>query len=159
MARQLIASLGLAVAAGSCAAAQPPPELSGLWSAGDAACAAGVGVRFREGAIEAVYDRETEVLFEHPHYEVLPDDERFRVRITYKLPELAGGAHSVGARGVLVLAQQPDGGVAPESHQMVDARTGAARIRIQDDAAQALMTLEPCDGRPSRQGLRGLSSN
>ncbi len=150
------ASLGLALAAASCAGSAPPQELAGLWSAGAAACAAGVGVRFGPGAIEAVYEGDVQILFAEPHYEVLGDPaNRFRVRITYRLPELAGGARSAGARGVLVLAQQPDGGVAPESHQMLDPRTGAARMRIQGDAAEALLTLEPCGAHPWREQLRG----
>jgi len=159
MMRQLFAPLGLAAAAAGCVGHGPPAELSGLWSAGAAACAAGVGVRFGPGAIEAVYDRDVEILFEEPRYEVLPDHERFRVRITYRLPELAGGAHSVGAHGVLVLSQQPGGGVAPESHQMLDPRTGAARMRIQGDAAEALLTLEPCGAHPWREDLRGRGSS
>jgi hypothetical protein len=159
MARAIFALFGAAVAAAGCAGPRPPSELSGLWSAGPAACAAGVGVRFSDDAIEAVYDRQVETLFERPRYEVLEDiGQTFRVRITYELPQLAGGARSVGAHGVLVLARQPGGGIAPERHTLMDARTGAARLRIAEDPATTLLTLEPCrPDHPWREGLRGRS--
>lgn len=155
MARRISALLGLALAAGGCAGAAPPDELDGLWSAGPAACAAGVGVRFGADAIEAVYDDEAEILFEQPRYEEVSSEDRFRVRITYALPRLPGGARSAGAHGVIVLAQQPGGGLAPEAHTLLDPRTGAARMRLANDPAVALLTLEPCGAHPWREELRG----
>lgn len=153
MARALIA-FAIVVLAG-CASDRPPAELSGLWSAGQASCEAGVGVRFRSGRIEAVYDTEGEVLFERPRYELLESHGNvFRVRIEYKLPHRPGGARS-GARGELVLARDAGGRLVPESHTILDARTGAARLRIEGDPAIALMTLEPCGEHPWRGGLRG----
>ncbi len=151
MARSPIALLGLALAA--CAGASPPQELAGLWSAGPAACAAGVGVRFRADSIQAVYEDGIETLFANPRYEIEPGDT-FRVRIVYDLPEVTGGAHTEGARGVLVLARQRDGSIAPERHTLIDGRTGAARTRILDDPA-AVLLLQPCGAHPWREDLRG----
>lgn len=150
-----LALAGLAVAAAGCGDA-PPAELDGLWSANQAACAAGVGVRFTADAIEAVYARQRETLFEHPQYDVIGQGDDFRVRITYALPRMAGGAHDPGAHGVLVLARSGDGGVAPAMHNLVDGRTGAARLRIADDPARSVLTLRPCAAHPwDDQGLRG----
>lgn len=152
----LIAISGLAVALAGCSGAGPPSELHGLWSAGQAACDAGVGVRFGADAIDAVYDREQQTLFEHPRYRVEEGGDNFRVRIFYDLPHQPGGARSVGARGMLVLARMPDGGLAPVDHNLLDARTGAARVRIANDPAMTALTLEPCDAdHPWREGLRG----
>lgn len=151
----LTALIGIALTAAGCSAARPPEELSGLWSAGPAACAAGVGVRFNADAIEVVYARQTEVLFERPRYHVEDGGDDFRVRILYDLPRMAGGARSLGAHGVLILARQADGSIAPETHNLLDARTGAARLRIADDPAQTALTLAPCGAHPWRQGLRG----
>lgn len=133
----------------------PPAELNGLWSAGPAACAAGVGVRFQADAVEVVYDDETETLFDHPRYNLESSGASFRVRITYELPHVAGGARVAGAHGVLVLARQPDGSIAPLTHSIVDARTGAARMRIADDPAAQALTLSPCGAHPWREELRG----
>lgn len=154
-ARSLFAVAGAALAAAACSGSRPPEELSGLWSAGQAACAAGVGVRFERSAIEAVYDDEAQTLFQRPHYDVEEHGRSFRVRITYELPPLASGSPAVGGRGVLVLARQPDGGVAPLSHTLIDPRTGAARQRIRDDPAITALTLQPCgDQRWRDDGLR-----
>ncbi len=156
MARALLsfAVLGATLAAAGCGGSAPPAELSGLWSAGPAACTAGVGVRFGPNAIEAVYQSQAETLFERPRYSIVGGDG-FRVRIVYDLPHLAGGARSVGAQGVLVLARQTDGGIAAEAHNLVDGRTGAARLRVLNDPAMALLTLEPCGRQPAREELRG----
>jgi hypothetical protein len=126
-----------------------------LWSAGPAACAAGVGVRFGSDAIEVVYADETQILFARPHYELESSGRTFRVRITYDLPRVTGGAHVAGAHGVVVLARQPDGGIAPLTHSIVDARTGSARMRIADDPAAAALTLSPCGAHPWKEDLRG----
>lgn len=155
-ARQFIALLGLSVAAG-CEASQPPPaELSGLWSAGQAACAAGVGVEFGTEAIEAVYEHERQTLFQHPSYEVEAAGDAFRVRIIYDLPRITGGVRAAGAHGVLVLQRQ-GAMIAPVSHTLIDPRTGAARLRIADDPAAAALTLTPCGDHPWRETLRGRS--
>jgi hypothetical protein len=135
--------------------ARPPEELGGLWSAGPAACAAGVGVRFNADAIEVVYEDETATLFDHPRYQLESSGISFRVRITYDLPRVTGGARVAGARGVVVLARQPGGGIAPLTHSIVDARTGAARMRIAGDPAVAALTLSPCGAHPWTEDLRG----
>lgn len=155
--RRLLIGL-LALALVGCAGQRAPEELSGLWSAAPAACEAGVGVRFRGDAIEAVYDTQVETLFARPNYEVEAQGEAFRVRITYDLPRIAGGVRTSGAHGVLVLARQPNGGIAPLRHALVDARTGATRTRIDRDPVLTLMTLEPCGPHPWREGLRGRTS-
>ena len=132
----------------------PPQELNGLWSAGPAACAAGMGVRFEPDAITAIYRNQRETLFEQPRYEVEERGAAFRVRIVYDLPRLAGGAQSAGAHGVLVLARDSDGVLAPTSHTLVDTITGSVRMRIADDPARAL-TLRPCGDHPWTEPLRG----
>jgi len=133
----------------------PPPELGGLWSAGPAACAAGVGVRFNTDAIEVVYEDETATLFEHPRYELESSGQSFRVRITYSLPRVTGGARVAGTHGVVVLARQPSGGIAPLTHAIVDGRTGSARLRLADDPAVTALTLAPCGADPWKEDLRG----
>lgn len=150
------ALLSLAFFVSACAErSHPPAELSGLWSAGPAACEAGVGVRFEDDAVIVVYDQETQTLFDNPRYNLESSGETFRVRITYDLPRVTGGARVAGAHGVLVLARQPSGGLAPLTHSIVDARTGSARMRIGgDDAAQSLR-LAPCGAHPWREELRG----
>ncbi len=156
MARIRFAVLGVVLAAAGCGGAAPPTELAGLWSAGAAACAAGVGVRFERDAILAVYDRQAETLFAKPRYQIIAPGDDFRVRIEYRLPRMAGGARSVGARGVLVLARRGEG-LAPATHNLADGRTGAVRLRVADDPAAALLTLIPCGDHPWREGLRGRS--
>jgi hypothetical protein len=155
--RSIIAWLGLSLVSGCGGASAPPAELGGLWSAGDAACAAGVGVRFTSEAIEAVYEDHRETLFDQPRYVVENAGEDFRVRITYDLPRITGGANRVGAHGVIVLAR--DGrGIAPEAHNLIDGFTGTARLRIDDDPAVTALTLQPCGRHPWREDLRGLSA-
>lgn len=151
-----LALLSVSLLVSACAGPpHPPAELEGLWSAGPAACAAGVGVRFQADAVEVVYDDETQTLFDHPRYDPEGAGQSFRVRITYELPHVTGGARVAGARGVLVLARQPNGGLAPLTHSIVDARTGAARMRIADDPAVQALTLAPCGADPWREDLRG----
>ena len=155
--RWIIAWLGLSLAAGCGGASAPPAELGGLWSAGDAACAAGVGVRFTSEAIEAVYEDHNETLFDRPHYVVENAGEDFRVRITYDLPRITGAVERVGAHGMLVLVR--DGrGLAPKAHNLIDGFTGTARLRIDDDPAVTALTLQPCGRHPWREDLRGLSA-
>ncbi len=156
MARAQFVLLGLALASAGCGGTRAPAELAGLWSAGPAACEAGVGVRFRADEIQVVYDRQTETLFARPRYHVEEAGDQFRIRIVYDLPRLAGGASSAGAHGVVVLARRPDGGIAPAAHNLVDTRTGAVRLRVLDDPVRDLLTLEPCGPSPWREeGLRG----
>jgi len=157
--RPILALLGLSLASGCTAAAPPPPELAGLWSGGNAACDAGVGIHFTGDAIEAVYaNHEREVLFADPRYEVESGDGGFRVRIIYDLPHPPGGARVVGAHGVLVLERR-DGGIAPVAHTMIDGRTGAARLRVEEDPVMTALTLQPCGRHPWRERLRGLSAS
>lgn len=154
--RWIIACLVLSLTAGCGAGADPPRELAGLWSAGDASCAAGVGIRFTKEAIEAVYADQTETLFARPRYQVVDAGDAFRVRVTYELLVADGAAARPGARGVLVLVRR-GAMIAPEAHTRVDRLTGSAWTRINDDPAIAAMTLQPCGRHPWREPLRGLS--
>jgi len=151
---QIFVAAAFACFLAGCGAA-PPAELGGLWSAGPAACAAGVGVRFGADAIAAVYDRQHETLFDRPRYRVIRRGEDFRVSIDYDLPHQAGGAQSVGAYGVLVLDRSAEGGLKPESHALIDGRTGSVRIRIVNDPAMSAMVLQPCGPHRDAEGLRG----
>lgn len=155
---RLLAAICLALALSACGGSRPPSELVGLWSAGQASCAAGVGVRFGEDAIAAVYDNQRETLFAHPHYRVEESGEHFRVRVRYELPTRPGGARTVGAYGMLVLERGPDGALTTATHNMVDGRTGSARLRIANDPALSALNLEPCGAHPWREALRGRSA-
>lgn len=139
-----------------CGSDRPPTELAGLWSAGPAACEAGMGMRFEDNAIAAVYDGQREVLFQRPRYRVEEHGEEFRVRVSYDLPHLPGGAQSVGAYGVLVLTRDKEGVLRPSSHNLIDARTGSVRMRIVGDPALSF-ALQPCGPHPWREILRGRS--
>lgn len=153
--RLIIAGLGFALAACSDAAA-PPRELEGLWSTGDASCAAGVGIRFTQEAIVAVYPEEQEILFAAPRYDDISSEGRFRVRVTYALPDIDGAPPRPGARGEIVLSRH-GGLLAPERHVMIDGLTGSARMRIADDPVTTALTLQPCGRHAWREPLRGLT--
>ena len=158
--RSIIAWLGVPLAA-SCSGGgdpAPPAELAGLWSPNAAACTAGVGIRFTSDAIEAVYEDEQQTLFAHPRYAVENAGDAFRVRIIYDLPRPVGGANVVGARGVLVMERGEGARIAPAAHNLIDHRTGAARLRIDDDPAVTALTLQPCGRHPWREDLRGLTA-
>jgi hypothetical protein len=155
VARTLVISALIGILAVSACSAKPPAELAGVWSTGPAACEAGVGVRFEGNAIEAVYDRQRQTLFENPRYTLLRGGRMFRVRIVYDLPRLPGGAYSVGARGVVILGRQPDGRIAPLVHNLLDARTGAARLQFVGDPAVAALTLSRCGEALQPLALRG----
>lgn len=157
--RSLLAGFCLALVATGCGGERPPPELHGMWSAGQGACAAGIGVRFGARAIEAVYGRQSEILFERPRYRAERAGAEFRVRIVYDLPRRPGGAHSKGARGMLVLARNADGGLAPRAHHLSDRRTGSARLRLADDPAFAALRLHPCAPQAWREGVRGFDKS
>lgn len=157
-ARLIIAWLCLTLAS-ACSRTAPPAELNGLWSAGPAACQAGVGIRFRPKVIEAIYEDGHETLFDHPRYEVISAGEDFRVRIIYDLPRIAGGVRAVGAHGVIVLERSAEGGIRPATHTLIDGLTGSARVRIDDDPAATALTLQPCGRHPWREGLRGLTTS
>ncbi|MBS0383951.1 MAG: hypothetical protein JSS00_01220 [Proteobacteria bacterium] len=117
------------------------------------ACAAGVGIRFQGDAIQAVYDQRVETLFENPRYEVRGRGP-FRVRIVYDLPRLPGGAPVAGPSGVLELTRREDGSIAPTLHNLLDPRTGAARLQLVNDPAIAALTLTSCAPGTWRADLR-----
>jgi len=112
-------------------------------------------VRFESDKIEVVYEDSTQTLFEHPRYNLESNERSFRVRITYDLPRVTGGTRVAGAHGVLVLARQSGGGLAPVTHSIVDARTGSQRMRIANDPVVQALTLTPCGAHPWREDLRG----
>lgn len=149
--RRFTALLVLLALAGC--APKPPRELAGLWSAGPAACAAGVGLRFTPSAVEAIYGDDTQVLFAKPRYERL-EGERLRVRIAYALPVQPGGARS-GARGVLVMERGRDGWLRPVAHRIEDMRTGAVRMPIGQDRSDAALSVRPCGEGARNADLRG----
>lgn len=153
----LLRSAAMAGLAGlaACAGRAPPQELRGLWSVGQAACEAGVGVRFEPDRIAAVYADQREVLFAHPSYDADKAGDEFRVRIEYELPRPPGGAVSLGAHGVLVLERGEGGYLKPMTHALVDPRTGSVRMRIEGDPALAALALRPCGAHPWLEGLRG----
>jgi hypothetical protein len=147
--------LCLAASSSGCGAALgPPPELLGLWSAGPAACAAGVGLSFDNNAVQARVDDVREPLFEQPIYRRMGVGDAFRVRIDYQLPHAAGPTR-VGGRGALVLERGPEGRLRPVSHMMVDPLTGSARIRIKDDPVLSSLDLRPCGAHAWTEDLRG----
>lgn len=149
--------LALCLLASACAGGHAPRQLAGLWSAGPAACAAGVGVRFDDDEIAIVYDRQRQTLFERPRYFVESAGPRFRIRILYDLPRRPGGARVAGAYGVLVLDGAPGAPLHPESHNLIDSRTGSARLRITGDPAISALALKPCGTSPhsGQENLRG----
>ena len=74
--------MALCVLLSGCGGQKPPPELAGLWSAGPAACEAGIGLKFERDAVAAIYAGARETLFESPRYEALRSGDHFGVRIT-----------------------------------------------------------------------------
>jgi hypothetical protein len=149
--------LCLAATSSGCGASLgPPAELLGLWSAGPAACAAGVGLSFDNNAVQARIGNDRETLFEDPIYRREGVGEAFRVRIDYALP-LAPGVSHVGPRGALVLARGPEGRLRPVSHMMTDPLTGSVRMRIKDDPVISSLDLKPCGDHSWNGGLRGRS--
>ncbi len=151
--RRVFLVLALVVLAASCAGRSAPPrELSGLWSAGPGACDAGIGLRFEESAVAALYAGERETLFANPRYDARRDGDSFEVRIAYDPP---GAAPDGGVRGVLVLRRREDGWLTPIAHHMEDPRTGTTRMRIVDDAMALALTVRPCAEPVWIAGLRG----
>ncbi|MES1197411.1 MAG: hypothetical protein ABUL55_02190 [Pseudomonadota bacterium] len=135
----------LCLASAGCTGGGPPQQLSGLWSAGPAACEAGMGVRFDGDEIAVVFDRQRQALFERPRYHLEEvQGQSFRVRIEYELPVQPGGVRVAGAHGELVLIGEP-GALYPASHNLVDSRTGSARMRIINDPAMRALSLKPCN--------------
>jgi hypothetical protein len=128
----------------------------GLWSAGPAACAAGVGLSFDNNAVQARIGEDREALFENPIYRREGMGETFRVRIDYDLPHTQG-VSQVGPRGALVLTRGPEGRLRPVSHLMTDPMTGSVRMRIKDDPVMSSLDLKPCGHHAWNEGLRGRS--
>jgi hypothetical protein len=149
-----VLTVGLACSSG-CARSGPPEELAGLWSAGPAACEAGIGVRFETSAVAAIYENGGETLLKAPDYDVERRGARVRVRVVYQLPAAAGGARSPGARGVLIVERGGDGWLNAVTHRLEDTRTGSARIAIGSDPVAAAFHLRKCGAGAWIEGLRG----
>jgi hypothetical protein len=127
----------------------PPPALQGLWSTGPAACAAGVGLEFREDAIAAVYGSERETLFARPRYRETYTRAGLEISVDYELPQ------GRGMEGRLVLRRGDDGWLRPISHQMRTKLTGAVRAPIGEDRTALALTVRPCAPDAWLAGLRG----
>lgn len=140
MARMVLAFLVAYGALGGCAQG-PPPELGGLWSRSEEACAAGAGVRFEADAVRVYYGRSDRALFDQPNYAVERRGEEARIRIDYMQP--AGGAEA-GRRGRLVLHRTREGWIRPVSHQFADKTTGAVSVRLADEDVTRFFTLQLC---------------
>ncbi|MBI1185744.1 MAG: hypothetical protein GC206_00115 [Alphaproteobacteria bacterium] len=141
---------GAALLAGCGAGA--PKELNGLWASGPAACEAGLGVRFSDGAVSAHVDGAEQVLLEAPRYDLERRGTRVRVRIDYAPP---GGRRASPVRGVLVLERGDDGWLNAVTHRLEDSRTGGVQMRLRDDAMARIFRLRPCGEDAWIEGLRG----
>lgn len=134
-------------------AAGPPLELAGLWSRGEGACAAQLGVTFSKEAITAQTPDGRAILFKNPVYELEQGGPRFRVRIRYALPSVPGRVTGRGRFGVLILARDAAGWLHPVTHHTQDTRTGSARLRLAQPYVTQALTLVRCGA--NGFGLRG----
>ncbi|MBL8548574.1 MAG: hypothetical protein JNJ73_01210 [Hyphomonadaceae bacterium] len=148
-------ALSAALALTACGEEGPPSELAGLWSSGPAACEAGIGVRFKPEAVAAHYSVGDEALLQDPIYQIERRGAHVRVRIVYSLPTQTGGAHSPGARGILVVERGGDGWLNAVSHRLEDRRTGSARLVIANDPVATAFHLRKCGAGAWIEGLRG----
>jgi hypothetical protein len=121
-----------------------PPELDGLWSRSDSACAIGAGVRFEADAVRVFLGRDEEVLFDAPRYKVERRGRAARITIDYALPTRPGGGSGQGGRGVLILERDAENWIRPVSHQFADKTTGAVSVRLGEEEATRFFTLHRC---------------
>jgi hypothetical protein len=128
----------------SCARTPVPAELSGLWSRSLAACAAGLGVTFRNDAVQARFGKETFVLLSEPRYRVVPMGASALVRIEYKLPAAPGGVSPALGRGVVELERTPSGRLTPHQAWFLDRQTGTARAALKPGALEGALSLGLC---------------
>jgi hypothetical protein len=124
--------------------ARPPKELSGLWSTGPAACAAGLGVTFRRDGVWAHYAKDEFVLMAAPRYTVTPTPDGALVRIDYKLPGAPGGVAADLGRGVIELERSRMDRLRPVRSRFVDLRTGAATLPLHAGPMEQAMQLARC---------------
>lgn len=150
--RRVLAALAFFPLAGC---GEPPQELAGVWSAGPAACAAGMGLEFGKRSIDAVYAGERQILFQNPRYAVEHGPDALRIVVRYDAPP-AGGEKRV--RGEVVLERGADGWLKPLSRRLEDPRTGTVRIRIGDDPLTTALAVRRCGPDSFIPGLRGRSA-
>jgi len=115
-----------------------------------------MGVRFEPDAVAIVYDHDRQTLLERPRYTVEQAGPQFRIRIQYDLPQRPGGARVAGAFGAIVLEAAPGGRLRAASHNLIDARTGSARMRIAGDPAFAALSLTRCRRATDAGGIEEL---
>jgi hypothetical protein len=128
----------------ACARQAAPPELAGLWSRSLAACAAGLGVTFRDDAVSARFGGENFVLLSAPHYRVTPMGASALVRIEYQLPDAPGGVSAAPGRGVVEIERTPGGRLTPHQAWFLDRQTGTARAGLTPGPLQSALDLGLC---------------
>jgi hypothetical protein len=149
-----LVGVGACALLAACGASRPPPELAGVWSRGQGACEANVGVVFARDAVRMDLMGAGDSLIARPSYAVERAGERTRVTIRYPLTRRPGGVSARG-QGVLVLERGADGWLRPVSHRIRDARTGSVRVRLDGVAPlEEAFTLRRC-GDAWIDGLRG----
>jgi hypothetical protein len=121
----------LALCAVACAPRPgPPPELEGLWSRGEGACEAGLGVTFGHDAVRAQTMDGQHTLFAAPVYSVERRGAVLTVRIRYQFPDVAGAVTGRGRYGLLELSQDREGWLRLVNHYSIDTRAGSARLQL-----------------------------
>jgi hypothetical protein len=148
---RVIAIAAVLAGASGCARPAAPGELAGLWSRSLAACAAGLGVTFRNDAVRARFDRETFVLLGDPSYQVKPYGSGVLVRIEYQLPSAPGGVNAALGRGIIEIERTPAGRLVPHQAWFVDRQTGTARAALAPGPVETALQLGLC---PSRAELQ-----
>jgi hypothetical protein len=127
--------------------------LAGLWSRGEGACEAKLGVTFAADAIWAQTPEGRSILFNEPIYELERGGSQFQVRIRYALPNVAGRVTGRGRFGILILKRDTSGWLRPLTHHSLDTRTGSARLRLNQPHLLQALTLVRCGA--NGFGLRG----
>lgn len=151
--RRALAALALFCLAGCDG---PPKELAGVWSAGPAACAAGVGLEFGARSIDAIYAGERQILFHNPRYAVEHGADGLRISVIYDAPP--AGQDDQRVRGMFVLERGDDGWLRPRGRRLEDPRTGTVRVRIGDDPLTTALAVRRCGPDSFIPGLRGRSA-
>lgn len=144
MTQRIPLSFALLLLAGC--AAEAPPELEGLWSRSDGACAMGAGVRFEAEAVRVFLGRDEQILFEAPRYRVERRGRETRITIDYGAPARSGDASGRQERGTLILERGSDDWIRPVSHEFADKTTGAVHMRLGEEDVSRFFILRRCPG-------------